>query len=55
MMTITTYSIEIKHLGNLWAGLNHYNGLTRFTGETPGDSQKAGNPRQVPGACWSLR
>ena len=28
--------------------------LTRFTRETPGDSQKAGNPRQVPGACWSL-
>ena len=28
--------------------------LTRFTEETPGDSQKAGNPRQVPGACWSL-
>ena len=27
--------------------------LSRFLDETPGDGVEGGNPRQVPGACWS--
>ncbi len=27
--------------------------LSRFLDETPGDEVEGGNPRQVPGACWS--
>ena len=26
---------------------------SRFLDETPGDEVEGGNPRQVPGACWS--
>ena len=27
--------------------------ISRFLDETPGDAVEGGNPRQVPGACWS--
>ena len=27
--------------------------ISRFLNETPGDEVEGGNPRQVPGACWS--
>ena len=27
--------------------------ISRFLSETPGDDVEGGNPRQVPGACWS--
>ena len=27
--------------------------ISRFLDETPGDAAEGGNPRQVPGACWS--
>ena len=27
--------------------------ISRFLDETPGDGVEGGNPRQVPGACWS--
>ena len=33
--------------------MNSLEWVSRFTDQTPGDGQKGGTPRQVPGACWS--
>ena len=33
--------------------LSSLNWVSRFTDQTPGDAEKGGTSRQVPGACWS--